>query len=151
MQNLTYSFLIIAGRSWLLKHFMYFLRDWVGVGVEGWGGGRECRAERGQCGPGEAGQLQLVQNKSCNFNLDKLDTFIDHVFPGIPLFVNICQTTVSSSSYHHQAHLSIFSFLNVVHLIILSLYSSSFSLPHAAEPISLHLKKNEKNNFFTSV
>ena len=62
MQNLTYSFLIIAGRSWLLKHFMYFLRDWVGVGVEGWGGGRECRAERGQCGPGEAGQLQLVPN-----------------------------------------------------------------------------------------
>ncbi len=60
MQNLTYSFLIIAGRSWLLKHFMYFLRDWVGVGVEGWGGGRECRAERGQCGPGKAGQLQLV-------------------------------------------------------------------------------------------
>ncbi len=28
--------------------------------MEGWGGGRECRAERGQCGPGEAGQLQLV-------------------------------------------------------------------------------------------
>ena len=28
--------------------------------MEGWGGRRECRAERGQCGPGEAGQLQLV-------------------------------------------------------------------------------------------
>ncbi len=63
MQNLTHSFLIIAGRSWLLKHFMYFLERLGGVGVEGWGGGRVCRAERRQCGPGEAGHLQLVSHK----------------------------------------------------------------------------------------
>ncbi len=33
-----------------------------GWGVKGWGGGRDCRAKRGQCGPGKAGQLQLVSN-----------------------------------------------------------------------------------------
>ncbi len=40
MQNLTHSFLIIAGRSWLLKHFMYFLER-LGRG----GGGRLGRGE----------------------------------------------------------------------------------------------------------
>ncbi len=32
--------------------------------MEGGGGRRECRAERGQSGPGEAGQLQLVYYKT---------------------------------------------------------------------------------------